>query len=194
MRGTPSCNTTSACLPMARRIWQQASADPTASPSGRACEVSTNRSCSPIRRSTSSSTSLCLFSTGFLAGLASFLRPRQQFFDSRLFLFRAVQPEIQLWRSSQPQSLDEFMTDIFARRLQSLQTLVCILVIAFHVDPNLRGPAVIGDVDCRHAYQSDSRIGQFAFDERLDLLAQGLADSPAMIFQPTLLHDSNPLR
>src|SRR5579863_4129469 len=29
---------------IARRIWQQASAEPIASPSGRACEVSTNRS------------------------------------------------------------------------------------------------------------------------------------------------------
>src|SRR6202162_156899 len=173
---------------MARRIWQQASADPTASPSGRACEVSTNRSCSPIRRSTSSSTSLCLFSTGFLAGLVSFLGPRQQFFDSRLFLFGAVQPEIQLWRSSQPQSLDQFMPDIFARRFQSLQALVCILVIAFDVDPNLRGPAVVRDVDRGHAYQPDPRVGQFAFDERLDFLAQSLADSPAMIFQPALLH------
>src|SRR5579864_6609202 len=103
---------------MARRIWQQASADPTASPSGRACEVSTNRSCSPIRRSTSSSTSLCLFSTSVLVRLSSFLGPCQQFFDSRFFLFRAVQTEIQLGRSSQPQSLDEFVPDIFTRRFQ----------------------------------------------------------------------------
>src|ERR1700733_12656790 len=51
MRGTPSCSTTSACFPIARRTWQQASAEPTASPSGRACEVSTKRfPCSIFRR------------------------------------------------------------------------------------------------------------------------------------------------
>ena len=37
-----------ACLPMLRRIWQQASADPTASPSGRACEVRINFCLLPI--------------------------------------------------------------------------------------------------------------------------------------------------
>src|SRR5580700_38908 len=155
MRGTPSCSTTSACLPMARRTWQQASAEPTASPSGRACEVSTNRSCCPICRSTSSSTSLSLFSTGSFACLVSFLvsllGPRQQFFHARLFLFRAVQPEIQFGRASQVQAFHQFVPNVFFRRRQALQALVRVCVIAFHVDPNLRRAAILGDMHGRHA-------------------------------------------
>src|SRR6202034_815571 len=177
---------------MARKIWQQASADPTASPSGRACEVNTNRSCSPIWRSTSSSKSLCLFSTGFLARLVSLLGARQQFLDSSFFLFRTVQPKIQLGGASQVQALHQFMTDIFARRFQTLQAFVRIRVIAFHVDPNLRRPAIVRDMHRGHAYQSNAGIGECAFDERFNLLAQCLANPPAMVFQPALLHATAP--
>src|SRR3954468_12472468 len=43
MTGTPSLRTTSAVLPSCRRTAPQARTEPIASPSGRACEVSTNR-------------------------------------------------------------------------------------------------------------------------------------------------------
>src|SRR5437016_14228753 len=43
MTGTPSRSTTSVLLPSWRRTWLQARTEPTASPSGRACEVSTKR-------------------------------------------------------------------------------------------------------------------------------------------------------
>src|SRR6516165_1339719 len=106
MRGTPSCSTTSACLPISRRTWQQASADPTASPSGRACDVSTNRSRCPICRNTSSSISLCL--------LASFFCPLQQLFHASLRLFGSIQPEIQFRCTPNAQPLHQFVTDVFA--------------------------------------------------------------------------------
>src|ERR1019366_3604864 len=189
MRGTPSWSTTSACLPMARSTWQQASAEPTASPSGRACDVSTNRSCCPICLSTSS-TLLCLFSTVCLARFAPLLRPRQQFFHSRLFLLRAVQPKIQLRSAPQVQPLHEFVPDVFLCRCQAFQAVVRVLVIAFNIDPHLRRSAIIRDVNRRHAHQPNPRIGQLAFDQRLDLLAQSLADPTAMIFESALLHDS----
>src|SRR5215831_3629684 len=112
MRGTPSCSTTSACLPISRRTWQQASAEPTASPSGRACEVSTNRSRCPICRNTSSSISLGL--------LASLFRPLQQFLHASLRLFGSIQPEIQLGRTPDAQALHQFVTDIFSRRFEPL--------------------------------------------------------------------------
>ena len=114
----------------------------------------------------------------------------QQFFDSRFFLFGAVQPEIQFRRTPQAQTLDQFVANIFARRFQTLETLVGILVVAFHVHPDLRRTAIVRDMNRRHAHQADARIGQFAFDQRFDLFAQGLADPPAMIFEPALLHDS----
>src|SRR5215469_14853590 len=107
MRGTPSCSTTSACFPISRRTWQQARADPTASPSGRACEVSTNRSCCPICRNTSSSILLCL--------LASLSCPPQQLFHTSLRLFGAVQPEKQFRGTSDAQALYQFVTDVLAR-------------------------------------------------------------------------------
>src|SRR5215469_5317827 len=98
---------------MARRTWQQARADPTASPSGRACEVSTKRSRRPICRSTSSSMSLGLLSTGFLARLVPLFRPLQQFFDSSFVLLGAIEPENQLGSAPDSQPLYEFVADIF---------------------------------------------------------------------------------
>ncbi len=62
--------------------------------------------------------------------------------------------------------------------------------LAFDVDPDLRRPAIIRDMNRRHAHQPNPRIGQFAFDERFNLLAQSFANPPAMIFEPALLHDS----
>jgi hypothetical protein len=45
---------------------------------------------------------------------------------------------------------------------------------------------------CRHAHQPNPRIGQLAFHQRFNLLAQSFAHPPAMIFQPTLLHETAP--
>ncbi len=101
---------------------------------------------------------------------------------------------MQLRSASQTQSFNQFMPDVFARRFQALQALIRIRVITFHIDPNLRRPAIVGDVDRRHAHQTNPGIGQFAFDERFNLLAQSLTNPPAMVFQPALLHDPAPLR
>src|SRR4051812_6811542 len=150
MRGTPSCSTTSACFPMARNTWQQASADPTASPSGRACEVNTKRSCWPICRSTSSSTSLCLFSTGLFGSFAALLRSIQQLFHSRFVLFGAVQPEVQFRCAPESQPIHQLMADIFPRRFQTFETLVSFRVIAFHVHPNFGRTPVIRHMDGCH--------------------------------------------
>src|SRR5579862_1046049 len=151
MRGTPSCKTTSACLPIARRTWQQASAEPTASPSGRACEVSTKRSCCPIWRRTSSSTLLGLLSTGFPMRLVPLFRPLQQLFYPCLVSLGAVEPEIQFRRAPDAQTLHQFVADIFARGFQSFQALIGILVVAFDVDPDFRRASVIG-----HMYRGDA--------------------------------------
>ena len=86
------------------------------------------------------------------------------------------------------------MADVFASGLQAFQALVRIRVVAFHIDPDLRGAAVFGNMNRSHTYETDAGIGQFAFHQRFDLLAQSLTDPPAMIFQPALLHDRTPLR
>src|SRR5215472_11519978 len=136
MRGTPSCSTTSACLPIERRTWQKASAEPTASPSGRACEVSTNRSRCPICRSTSASMSLCLFSPRPLLALVALLCPVQQLLDACLGLLGAIQPEIQFGSAPDAQTLKQFMADVFPRCLQPFETATRLSVVALHVDPN----------------------------------------------------------
>jgi hypothetical protein len=82
--------------------------------------------------------------------------------------------------------------NIFSRSFQAFQTLIRIGVIAFDVDPNLRRPSVVSDMDRRDTHQSDPRIGQFAFDQRFDLFAQSLTHPPTMIFQPALFHDHSP--
>src|SRR5215470_9470546 len=181
MRGTPSCRTTSACLPISRRTWQQASADPTASPSGRACDVSTNRSRCPICRNTSSSISLRLLTSLFCA--------LEQFFHTGLRLFGSIQPEIQFGRTPDAQPLYQFVADIFACRLEPLYTPVSFGVITLNVDPNFGGPAIVGNVDRRHTYQANTGVGQFAFHQSFYLLAKGLPNPSAMVLQPTLLHN-----
>src|ERR1700680_146149 len=118
MRGTPSCRTTSACLPMERRIWQHASADPTASPSGRACEVSRKR----LRRSmwlrTSFNISACtpsdLLSAPFLVAF-------QKLVDSCGVRLRAIQLKIQLGWTAQVQTLSQFTADETHGSRQTLQ-------------------------------------------------------------------------
>src|SRR5579864_5420783 len=165
MRGTLSWRTTSACFPRARNTWQQASAEPIASPSGRACEVSTKRSCCPICRSTSSSMSLCRLSTGLLSRLASLFGPGQQLFNARFILLGAVEAEKQLGRATEVQALDQFMANIFASSFQAFEALVGVGVVAFHVDPYFGRAAIVGDVDGGHADQADSRVGQLALDQ-----------------------------
>jgi hypothetical protein len=85
------------------------------------------------------------------------------------------------------QPLHQFVPDVFLRGRQAFQALIRIFVVTFHVDPHLRRTAIVGDVYCGHAHQSNSRICQFAFDERFNFLAQSFANSPAMIFEPALL-------
>ena len=135
---------------------------------------------------------LCLFSTGSLAGLASFFCPRQQFFDSRFRLIRTVQPKIQLRGAPQTQALYQLVANVLAGRLEPLEALIRIRVVAFDIDPDLRRAAIIGDVDGGYADQANAGIGQFAFDERFDLLAERFANPPAMVLQGPLLQNFTP--
>ena len=71
---------------------------------------------------------------------------------------------------------------------QALETSFCFLVIAIHIHENLRGTAIIGDDDRSYGRKSDSRVRQFAFHQGFDFLAQGFAQSSAMIFKSALFH------
>src|SRR5580698_8279420 len=82
------------------------------------------------------------------------------------------------------------MPYVFFGGEQAFEASLRFLVIAIYIHQNLRRPAIIGDVNRRHPYQPDARISQFSFDQRFNLLAQGLTQPPAMIFDPALLHCS----
>src|SRR5579872_53180 len=138
---------TSACFPIARRTWQHASAEPTASPSGRACDVNTNRSCCPICRSTSSSMSLRLLSTCVLWWLRTFLGPLQQFLDARFGQLGAVKAKIQFRSASDAEAFDEFVADILASGFEAFETAVCLDVIAFDINPDFGRTTIIRHVD-----------------------------------------------
>src|SRR5262249_46919948 len=148
MRGTPSCSTTSACFPISRKTWQQARADPTASPSGRACDVSTNRSRCPICRNTSSSISLRLLTSLFCA--------LEQFFHTGLRLFGSIQPEIQFGRTPDAQPLYQIVSDLSASRLAPLPTPLSYGVIRRHPDPHLGAHAMRRPLDAQPPVQSDT--------------------------------------
>src|SRR5580658_7453776 len=194
MRGTPSCSTTSACFPKARRIWQHASADPTASPSGRACEVSTKRSrCSICFRTSCSIWLFFLLRPCRAAGLALLRaqsRALQQFFHSRFFNVGTIQPEVQFRCASQAQALHQLMPYIFPGSGKPLQTSLGFRIITIDKYTHLRRPPVIRNHHTAHAHQPNPRISQLAFHQSFNFLAQGLAYTTAMILEPTLLHTS----
>ena len=80
------------------------------------------------------------------------------------------------------------MPYIFLGCEQTLQASLRFFIIAIHIHQNLRGTAIVRDQHRGHTHQSDPRISQLSLHKRFDLLAQGLAQPPAMIFQPPLLH------
>src|SRR5579872_1219224 len=133
MRGTPSRRTTSASLPRASKTWQQASAEPTASPSGRACDVSRNLCRCSIFLRTSRNIPL----------LASFLSPIQQLGDSRFMLLRTVQLKEQLRRSPQMQTLGNLVTDESDRCREAFECPVRLGIVAPHRDEDPCGTGVI---------------------------------------------------
>jgi hypothetical protein len=80
------------------------------------------------------------------------------------------------------------MPDIFFGGEQALETSLCFLIVAIHIYENLRRPAIVGHMHRSYAHQSYARIRQLSFHQSLNLLAQSLAQPPAMIFEPALLH------
>src|SRR5947209_2012149 len=187
MCGTPSFSTTSVSLPIARRICEQASTEPTASPSGRACDVSTN--C--WRRSISCSTcaSVCI-STAFLATLffASSLYPTQQLIDPCALLVAAIDLKVKLRRLAQVQAEGKLAPNKQLRRLKTLERLLGLVVFAIKMHKHPRGSAIRRHQDVGHAGQSDPWIDEFAFYDRRDLVAQGIAQAFLVMFCSAAFH------
>src|SRR5258706_10513908 len=197
MIGTPSCSTTSALLPIWRRIWQQARTEPTASPSGRACDVSTNRS----RRSIAVSTSV-IIGCSLLAPCCShervlllrlrvlacaLLRPAQQLVYSSLALLRPVELEDKLRRMPQSEAHADCVTDVSLSGEQAIERVLRRRLVAIHDDENMRGLAAGRQPHVTHVGRRDARVREFALDDGGDLLAQRSAQAILMMFAAAVL-------
>src|SRR5579862_556367 len=206
MRGTPSRRTTSASLPIARRIWRQARAEPIASPSGRACEVSTKRlRCSMCLRTSFNIKNrrrpsvfspqplhaLCRRLLGRLTTedlLFSLLCAAQQFINSCAVLVRAVEMKIQLRRAAKMQIFRDFAPDESNCRGQAFKRTVGLGVISIERDVNLCRARIFCQHNAGDADQSNTRIAQFALHDGFDLFPQGLPQALPMVFRAALLH------
>src|SRR5579863_215502 len=184
MRGTPSRRTTSACLPIRRRIWAQARAEPTASPSGRACDVSRKR----LR------CSMCLITSSSIFVLTFFplLGTVQKLVDSGAELVGAIELKMKLRRPAQMQILRYFPANESNRRGQSLQRAYGFCLVSLQRDKNSRRAGVLGKNHTGNADQADAGVAEFAFNDGLDLLAQGFSEPFTMVLAGALLHSFPP--
>src|ERR1019366_1789900 len=187
--------TASASLPIMRRIWPQARAEPMPSPSGRACEVTTKRRRARISRRTSSSMKCSSLSTHCPSGAGlgilprAFFRAPQKLVNSTLQLIGTINLEIGFRRPAQPQPLRQFVPDIILGGGQPFEGALGLGFIAGNRNHDPSGTRVLSHDHRADAGQANARVGQLAFEDGFDLLADGLAQPPAMIFLPTMLHD-----
>src|SRR6266403_3694892 len=217
MRGTPSCMTTSASLPIMRRIWPQARAEPMPSPSGRACEVTTKRrrariscrtrsnmrcssfSCRDgglprltLHRETRHAASLWEISRPLGAWLSilplTFLGAAEKFVDPALQFIGTIDLEIKLRRPPKTQPFREFVPDIILRSRETFQGPLGLGLIAGNADHDAGRTRVLSHDHGADAGQTNARIAEFAFEDGFDLLADRLAQPSAMIFLATMLH------
>src|SRR5947199_8810746 len=92
----------------------------------------------------------------------------------------------------QLQPLSHFTPDEPNGGRQSLHGAQRLVFITLHSDENLRRAGIFCQCDLAHAYQPDPRIAELTLDNGLNLLAQGLSQTLAMIFLPAPLHDRSP--
>src|SRR3954471_4460883 len=174
MTGTPSLRTTSAVLPSCRRTAPQASTEPIASPSGRACEVSTKRWFSATVLSTSCSMILCgTADLGCALLLCSLLHPPQQLIDARFVFHRTIVVEQKLRHAAQPERDLDGMADISLRLLQTFHRQLSFFFRSLHFHIDARQLAAGLHYHLAHRSEANARIGQLALEQRADLIAQG---------------------
>src|SRR6195256_2105168 len=80
------------------------------------------------------------------------------------------------------------MADVILRRVQSHETALGFVIVAFDIDHPPRRPRIVGHEYSRNADQSDTRISQLSLEDRLDLFADGLAQPVPVIFLATTFH------
>src|SRR5262249_50123318 len=140
MTGTLSPMTTWALLPILRRIWARASAEPMASPSGRACDVTRKRRRCSISCKTFSSWSMACFHV-VVQFIGSSLRDERLLFSALLdsaqnvidpgtVFLRSVEHKIQIRHVAHSQAHQQFMPDITFGGIDGLDRLLRLAIVA----------------------------------------------------------------
>src|SRR6476620_4394036 len=183
MTGTLSRSTTSALLPILRRIWASASADPMASPSGRACDVTRKR-----RRCLISCKTCSISSIVPLLFLA-FLEPAQNVIDSGAVFLRPIEDEVELRHVAHAQANQQFAPDVPLGRVDGRYRLLRFTIIARNLDVYARALAVGREHNLANVAQRNARVTQFPFNDHADLFLQRLTHPlPMVLFAPLLRH------
>src|SRR5262249_4610102 len=154
--GTPPCRMISACFPNCCKISPHARVEPTASPSARACEVSRKRW--RLRISVRTLTSIVLVLLGSL----------QQFVDSCLIFFRAVELKKQFWRPPKVQPIGNFVANEPRRSHQPFNTPLTLFFTSMHGHQNPCRAGIFSEFHSRHRGQANTGIGEFPFDNGFD--------------------------
>src|SRR4051812_29302015 len=193
MNGTSSARTTSASLPSASSTCQQASTEPTASPSGRACDVSTNRSVLSTRSKTACRLPICSSCAGTMPMLDPFVtRPFLSTSFAALVAVahrvqllldhvRAIEVEHEVRRLARLQPQRKLVPDVSLRRLQRQQRLLGFGLGAQHGNINVRRLPFRHELDHVDRDEPNARIGQPALKQRGYLFADGVFETLMMM-------------
>ena len=58
------------------------------------------------------------------------------------------------------------MPNVIARSFKPFQAAVGLSIVSFNIDPDFRRLAIVGDMNCSHADETNSWISKFALDEK----------------------------
>src|ERR1700733_4121999 len=220
MTGTRSLSAMSACLPIRCSIIQQASSDPTASPSGLARAVTNRRSALAMELSTASIIAsgcglncgsdrmmkrrvlLLLLGSSGRQGLGEgLLRIRfvrfsgtaKQLIDSQLEVLGLIDLKRELRNVPHSHPLQQFVADEAAGCGQRLSSLLFLYFTA--IDGNVYPCRLAARVDNYFAdiSEADSRVAKFARNHGADLFAQRLGYAVPMVLScPWFYHENSP--
>src|SRR5260370_11796443 len=157
-----------------------------ASPSGRACEVSTKDSCSPIFLITSPTMGCSISSK--LSILFFLLDPLQQLLNPCLARRGGIELKEYFGRMPQPQPFHQLMPDESSRCIQALQGAVGFLFAPIHFHKHSRRFSVGRKQHFAHRGQPNARITQFALNQGPDLITQSVGHALTAMLYITILH------
>src|SRR4051812_25672671 len=175
--GAGSRLTTRTCLPRARRAYAMASCEPIASPSGRACEDSTN-----VRRARIASTmrsisgagvvTVVRIRIGIVSGMGSRANLVQELFDAILARNRLVVHPLQFGRALEPQPRSDLTAEERNHTVQRARARLARLVVAEDRVEHAGLLQVGADLHARDRHEADAGVVNFPGEQEPELAAQ----------------------